>query len=151
VEPLRGSARKAKGRRTCPRSSPTRLTFWTSPTRSASARNGTLSSSGGARELEDERAAEKAKIASEVDAQVEARVREMTATVPPAADDARYEDDFESPTSPSPKVAKVVESPTSPKAAMVLNPGAGYSIARGEASSRVGPAFRARVRLTVRR
>ena len=84
------------------------------------------------RELEDERAAEKAKIASEVDAQVEARVREMTATVPPAADDARYEDDFESPTSPSPKVVKVVESPTSPKAAMVLNPGAGYSIARGE-------------------
>jgi hypothetical protein len=84
------------------------------------------------KELEDERAAEKAKIASEVDAQVEARVREMTATVPPAADDARYEDDFESPTSPSPKVVKVVESPTSPKAAMVLNPGAGYSIARGE-------------------
>ena len=60
------------------------------------------------RELEDERAAEKAKIASEIDAQVEARVRLMKGEADKTdapADDARYEDDFESPTSPSPRPA----------------------------------------------
>ena len=78
------------------------------------------------RELEDERAAEKAKIASEVEAQVEARVRQMTAAT---ADDARYEDDFESPTSPSPKAVPVASSP---KAEVGGRSGTGYVIARGD-------------------
>ena len=89
------------------------------------------------RELEDElRAAEKAKIASEVDARVEARVRQMNETAI-QADDARHEDDdFESPASPSPSTAVpdklVASSPRSAGADVVGGSGAGYVIARGD-------------------
>ena len=88
------------------------------------------------RELEDERAAEKAKIASEVDAQVEARVRLMKGEADKTdapADDARYEDDFESPTSPSPRPAVPVVLSSPNKAEVRGGPsGAGHVVPRGE-------------------